>query len=70
MSYPDVQLLIDNEWRPARSGATLPVHNPADGSVIGSVARAARADLDDALAAAARGFETWRLTPAHERARA
>ncbi|MDE2503855.1 MAG: NAD-dependent succinate-semialdehyde dehydrogenase, partial [Burkholderiales bacterium] len=29
-----------------------------------------RADLDDALAAAARGFETWRLTPAHERARA
>ncbi|MDE2370299.1 MAG: NAD-dependent succinate-semialdehyde dehydrogenase [Burkholderiales bacterium] len=69
MTYPDVQLLIANEWRPARSGATLPVHNPADGSVIGSVARAGRADLDDALAAAARGFETWRLTPAHERAR-
>ena len=69
MTYPHVQLLIDNEWRPARSGATLPVHNPADGSVIGSVARADIPDLDDALAAAAKGFETWRKTPAIERAK-
>ena len=69
MTYPNVQLLINNEWRPARSNATIPVHNPADGSVIGSVARASIADLDDALAAAAKGFEVWRNTPAIERSK-
>ena len=67
MTYPHVQLLINNEWRAARSNATIPVHNPADGSVIGSVARAGITDLDDALAAAAKGFASWRNTPAIER---
>ena len=68
MTYPNVQLLINNEWRPARGEATIAVHNPATGEVIGSVARAAIADLDDALAAAAKGFEAWRNTPAVKRA--
>lgn len=69
MTYPDVQLLINNEWRPARGGATLNVYNPADGKVIGTVAKATIADLDDALASAVKGFEVWRNTPAIERAR-
>ena len=69
MTYPDIQLLIDNVWRDGRSGKRLPVHNPADGAVIGHVARADIADLDDALAATARGFEQWRNTPAIERGR-
>ena len=69
MTYPHVQLLINNEWRAARSNATIAVHNPADGSVIGSVARAGIADLDDALDAAAKGFSAWRNTPAIERAK-
>ena len=69
MTYPPVQLLINNEWRDARDGGTLPVYNPADGKVLGRVAHAGLADLDDALAAAARGFAEWRLTPAVERAK-
>lgn len=69
MTYPDVQLLINNEWRPARGGATLKVHNPATGKEIGTVAKATIADLDDALASAAKGFEIWRNTPAIERAK-
>ncbi|HQD65158.1 MAG TPA: aldehyde dehydrogenase family protein, partial [Casimicrobium huifangae] len=69
MTYSNVQLLINNEWRAARGGATLPVHNPADGSTIGTVAKANTADLDDALAAAAKGFEVWKNTPAVERAK-
>jgi len=69
MTYPHVQLLIHNEWRPARANATIPVHNPADGSLIGSVARAGISDLDDALAAAATGFQVWRNTPAIERSK-
>jgi succinate-semialdehyde dehydrogenase / glutarate-semialdehyde dehydrogenase len=69
MTYPAVQLLINNEWRAARSGATMPVHNPADGSVIGSVAKAGTADLDDSLDAAAKGFAVWKNTPAIERSK-
>ena len=69
MTYPNVQLLINNEWREARGGATLPIYNPADGTTLGSVAKASIADLDDALAAAAKGFEVWKNTPAVERSK-
>ncbi|MGE8701704.1 MAG: NAD-dependent succinate-semialdehyde dehydrogenase [Achromobacter sp.] len=65
--YPDTLLLIDNEWREARGGARIDVVNPATGQKIGQVASASREDLDAALAAAQRGFETWRDTSAHER---
>ena len=68
MSYPDTLLLIDNHWRAAADGRTLPVLNPATGTAIGRVAHAGRADLDAALAAAERGFAAWReLTPAARR---
>jgi succinate-semialdehyde dehydrogenase/glutarate-semialdehyde dehydrogenase len=67
-SYPDTQLLIDNRWVDAASGKVLHVLNPATGARIGHVAHAAEVDLDRALAAAQRGFETWRWVSAHERA--
>ena len=67
-AYPDTRLLIDNQWVDAADGRTLDVLNPATGLVIGRVAHAGIPDLDRALAAAQRGFEVWRDTPAHERA--
>jgi succinate-semialdehyde dehydrogenase/glutarate-semialdehyde dehydrogenase len=67
-SYPDTQLLIDNQWVSAQSGKTLEVLNPATGKAIGRVAHAGIADLDRALAAAQRGFDAWRWLPALERA--
>ncbi|MFT4246507.1 MAG: NAD-dependent succinate-semialdehyde dehydrogenase [Pseudomonas sp.] len=67
-SYPDIQLLIANQWIDAAAGRTIDVRNPATGQVIGRVAHADRADLDRALAAAQQGFEAWRDVPAHERA--
>ncbi|QJY32598.1 NAD-dependent succinate-semialdehyde dehydrogenase [Diaphorobacter sp. JS3050] len=70
MSYPDTRLFIDGQWQDATSGKTLPVVNPATGQQIGQVAHAGIADLDRALAAAQKGFEVWRDTPAIERARA
>jgi len=66
-SYPDTLLLIDNEWREARGNKRIDVVNPATGAKIGQVANASREDLDDALAATQRGFETWRDMSAHER---
>lgn len=65
--YPHVQLFIDGEWRDSRDGKTLDVVNPATGENLGKLARAGIADLDDALAATARGFKTWSATPAFER---
>jgi len=67
MSYPDTHLFIDGQWGDAASGQTLAVLNPANGKEIGRVAHAGIADLDRALAAAQRGFELWRDTPALER---
>ncbi|CAM4011558.1 NAD-dependent succinate-semialdehyde dehydrogenase [Bordetella tumbae] len=66
-SYPDTLLLIDNEWREAKGNKRIDVVNPATGAKIGQVANASREDLDDALAATQRGFETWRNMSAHER---
>ncbi len=44
--YPNVNLYIDGAWRPAASGKTLTVLNPATGEPIGTVAHAEKADLD------------------------
>ncbi|HVJ53000.1 MAG TPA: NAD-dependent succinate-semialdehyde dehydrogenase [Aliidongia sp.] len=67
--YPAVQLLIDGNWGPSRSGKTLDVLNPATGEVNGTVAHADIPDLDRALAAAHKGFETWRRMSAYDRSR-
>jgi succinate-semialdehyde dehydrogenase/glutarate-semialdehyde dehydrogenase len=64
--YPDLMLYIGGSWR--KTTETLPVLNPADETVIGTVPVAARADLDDALDAAAKGFGVWRRVSPAKRA--
>ncbi|MCA8989899.1 MAG: aldehyde dehydrogenase family protein, partial [Planctomycetaceae bacterium] len=59
-------LLIDGEWVPAASGDTFPVKNPATGETISHVAEGNRADIDRAVTAARKAFESgaWpELTP-------
>lgn len=65
--YPDTALLIDGVWRSGAAGRTIDVLNPATNERIGTVAHAEIADLDEALAAADRGFRVWRATSAFER---
>lgn len=67
--YPNVSLLIDGHWTAATAGRTLTVLNPATGEPAGTVAHADRADLDRALAAAERGFHTWRKVSAYDRSK-
>ncbi len=67
--YPDILLHIDGQWRPARSGKTIPVIDPATEEAIGTVAWAELQDLDEALGAAQKGFEIWRRTSAFDRAK-
>jgi succinate-semialdehyde dehydrogenase / glutarate-semialdehyde dehydrogenase len=69
MTYPDTQLYINGQWLAAADGRSLAVVNPSTGQQIGHVAHAARADLDKALEAAQKGFETWRDTAAADRSR-
>jgi acyl-CoA reductase-like NAD-dependent aldehyde dehydrogenase len=53
-----VQLLIEQEWVDASTGATGTTINPATGEAIGTFAEAAPADVDAAVASARRGFES------------
>ncbi|MGO4126713.1 aldehyde dehydrogenase family protein [Inquilinus sp. YAF38] len=65
------KLLIDGKWVAARSGQTFPVEDPATEEVITHVPAGDKADIDAAVAAARRAFETgpWsRISPA-ERSR-
>jgi len=69
MNYPNTQLFINGQWQDAADGRTLAVFNPATGKEIGRVAHAGKADLDRALEAAQKGFETWRDMPPADRAK-
>ncbi|MEL4375854.1 NAD-dependent succinate-semialdehyde dehydrogenase [Brucella cytisi] len=65
--YPDVKLFIDGTWRDGSRGETIEVLNPATDEVIGHISKATTSDLDDALAAVDRGFETWSKVSAFDR---
>ena len=64
-----VGMYIDGTWRPAKNGATTALVNPATGEEFGRLSLASAADVDDALAAAQRGFARWRQIPSAERCR-
>ena len=61
------QLLIGGEWRPAASGATFPVEDPATGDTIADVADARAEDALAALAAATAAQAEWAAHPPRER---
>ncbi len=61
--------LIDGEWVEAHSGQTHQNLNPADTrDVVGVFPGSGARDVEAAVAAAKRAFETWRLVPAPRRA--
>jgi succinate-semialdehyde dehydrogenase/glutarate-semialdehyde dehydrogenase len=66
-NYPHVQLYIDGHWREGAEARKLPVLNPATGEVMGDLACAETADLEEVAEAANRGFEVWRKISAFDR---
>lgn len=56
------KMLIDGQWVDAASGKTFPVYNPATGEVMAHVAEGDKEDIDRAVRAARRAFESgpWR----------
>jgi acyl-CoA reductase-like NAD-dependent aldehyde dehydrogenase len=65
------RLFINGEWTDATSGRTIPVINPATGETLTQVQDAGAADVDRAVVAARRAFESgpWATMNASERER-
>jgi len=60
--------LIGGEWVESRSGRSFENQNPANTKdVVGIFPRSSHDDVNDAVEAAKRAFERWRLTPAPRR---
>ncbi len=58
--YEKLALYIDGAFIEAEGRKTEPVVNPASGEVLGQLPHASREDLDRALKAAQRAFESWK----------
>src|SRR5215204_2970636 len=60
---------IDGQWKPSASGQTFENRNPANSDdLIGVFQHSNRKDVEEALDAAQRAYESWRLVPAPIRA--
>jgi succinate-semialdehyde dehydrogenase/glutarate-semialdehyde dehydrogenase len=65
--YTSLEHYIDGNWVKGSGAKTQEVMNPATSKPIGELAHASKGDLDKALAAADKGFKTWRKVSAYER---
>ncbi|BBP61635.1 CoA-acylating methylmalonate-semialdehyde dehydrogenase [Pseudomonas sp. St316] len=64
-----VRLLIDGEWVESQSNEWHDIVNPATQQVLAKVPFATASEVDAAIAAAQRAFQTWKLTPIGARMR-
>ncbi|MCL2316669.1 MAG: aldehyde dehydrogenase family protein [Actinomycetia bacterium] len=75
MTHPDSHLrrsyglFIDGCWRPASDGGTFASTCPADGGHLATCAEATKDDVDAAVAAAWRAFDSWKAVAPAERQR-
>jgi succinate-semialdehyde dehydrogenase/glutarate-semialdehyde dehydrogenase len=67
--YEDLALYIDGEFVKGGGRREQDVFDPATGHVIGKLPHATTQDLDRALAAAQRAFETWKTVSPMEKSR-
>ncbi len=62
-------MFIDGNWTTPDDGRLFESVNPANGKRIAQITQATEQEIDGAVAAACRAFETWSQTPGHVRAR-
>lgn len=62
------QLFIGGQWRDASDGKTFTTTCPADGSFLAECAEATKEDVDAAVKAAWKAFESWKHVTVNERA--
>lgn len=61
------QLYIDGQWVDGHSGKYIEVENPITQEIIAKVPQGDEEDVNRAVAAAKKAFETWQYTPVEER---
>src|SRR5687768_7101449 len=66
-TYQPKGMLIDGKWVGSASGARIAVENPAKRTSVAEVPRAAAADVEAAVAAAAKAFPAWKNVVPRER---
>lgn len=71
MINPDshYQLFIDGKWVTSKEGKTFKAYNPSNGEVLATCVDAGKEDVDLAVKAATKAFETWRHESPQERSR-
>lgn len=67
VAYEPPLLHIAGRWRTGRHARRQTLIDPATGEPLGNLALASADDIDDAIAAAERGFAAWRQVPAYRR---
>src|SRR6516225_7135395 len=67
--YTDLALYIDGKWVNGGGRKGEDVLNPATEKPLAHLPHASKADLDEALEAAKKGFALWRATSAYDRPR-
>ncbi|MGQ0523321.1 MAG: aldehyde dehydrogenase family protein [Betaproteobacteria bacterium] len=60
-------MLVDGKWVSSADGRLLGVENPANHAIIAEVPRGGAEDVDRAVRAAARAFETWKSVAPRDR---
>ena len=61
------KLLIDGKWVDAKDGATFETYCPADSTLLATCAQASQEDVDMAVRAAWKAFESWKDVSPQER---
>lgn len=61
------KIYVDGAWIPSDGTGTIEVINAATEEVMGSIPEGTASDVDKAVAAARRAFDSWAATPVEER---
>jgi len=62
-----LRYLVDNEWRESATTSYMPVLNPSTGEQIAEAPCCTQAEVDSAVAAAAKAYPAWKATPVPQR---
>jgi malonate-semialdehyde dehydrogenase (acetylating)/methylmalonate-semialdehyde dehydrogenase len=67
MKYPEIKNYVNGRFVPTKAKRVQDVISPIDGSVLSTVPLSSASDLDEAVTAAKKAFESWSKTPIKER---
>ena len=67
---PRRRMFINGDWADASTSETMPVINPATEETIAEVPKGGEADVDKAVAAARKAFESWSQSTPQDRSKA